>query len=223
MKEKILVCENLDIFYKNNKIIDNLSFSVDEGDFFLILGKNGIGKSTLLKGILGLKNISSGEIKKNFKICGYMSQEVLLKKEFPSIIWEFVLSSRAVYSKFFYGSKDIAVVKENLKKLNLWEIKDKSISSLSIGQRQRVLLCRCLCVSEKIIFLDEPTNSLDINVRKMLYDILEKLNKEGLTIVMISHDEEAFKYSNRALVLGKENRVIENVLEKYEKGEINFD
>ena len=114
-------------------------------------------------------------------------------------------------------------VKENLKKLNLWEIKDKSISSLSIGQRQRVLLCRCLCVSEKIIFLDEPTNSLDINVRKMLYDILEKLNKEGLTIVMISHDEEAFKYSNRALVLGKENRVIENVLEKYEKGEINFD
>lgn len=152
-----------------------------------------------------------------------MSQEVLLKKEFPSTIWEFVLSSRAVYSKFFYGSKDIAVVKENLKKLNLWEIKDKSISSLSIGQRQRVLLCRCLCVSEKIIFLDEPTNSLDINVRKMLYDILEKLNKEGLTIVMISHDEEAFKYSNRALVLGKENRVIENVLEKYEKGEINFD
>ena len=222
MKEKILVCENLEIFYKNNKIIDNLSFSVDEGDFFLILGKNGIGKSTLLKGILGLKNISSGEIKKNFKICGYMSQEVLLK-EFPSTIWEFVLSSRAVYSKFFYSSKDIAVVKENLKKLDLWEIKDKSISSLSIGQRQRVLLCRCLCVSEKIIFLDEPTNSLDINVRKMLYDILEKLNKEGLTIVMISHDEEAFKYSNRALVLGKENRVIENVLEKYEKGEINFD
>lgn len=223
MKEKILVCENLEIFYKNNKIIDNLSFSVDEGDFFLILGKNGIGKSTLLKGILGLKNISSGEIKKNFKICGYMSQEVLLKKEFQSTIWEFVLSSRAVYSKFFYSSKDIAVVKENLKKLDLWEIKDKSISSLSIGQRQRVLLCRCLCVSEKIIFLDEPTNSLDINVRKMLYDILEKLNKEGLTIVMISHDEEAFKYSNRALVLGKENRVIENVLEKYEKGEINFD
>ena len=100
MKEKMLVCENLNIFYKNNKIIEDLSFSVDEGDFFLILGKNGIGKSTLLKGILGLKNISSGEIKKNFKICGYMSQEVLLKKEFPSTIWEFVLSSRAVYSKF---------------------------------------------------------------------------------------------------------------------------
>lgn len=152
-----------------------------------------------------------------------MSQEVLLKKEFPSTIWEFVLSSRAVYSKFFYNSKDTEVVKENLKKLNLWDIKDKSISSLSIGQRQRVLLCRCLCVSEKIIFLDEPTNSLDINVRKMLYDILEKLNREGLTIVMISHDEEAFKYSNRALILGKENKVIENVWEKYEKGEINFD
>lgn len=223
MKEKMLVCENLNIFYKNNKIIEDLSFSVDEGDFFLILGKNGVGKSTLLKGILGLKNISSGEIKKNFKICGYMSQEVLLKKEFPSTIWEFVLSSRAVYSKFFYNSKDTEVVKENLKKLNLWDIKDKSISSLSIGQRQRVLLCRCLCVSEKIIFLDEPTNSLDINVRKMLYDILEKLNREGLTIIMISHDEEAFKYSNRALILGKENKVIENVWEKYEKGEINFD
>ena len=223
MKDKILVCENLEIFYKNNRIIDNLSFSVDEGDFFLILGKNGVGKSTLLKGILGLKNISSGEIKKDFKICRYMSQEVLLKKEFPSTIWEFVLSSRAVYSKFFYNSKDREIVKENLKKLDVWDIKDKSISSLSIGQRQRVLLCRCLCVSDKIIFLDEPTNSLDIKVRKMLYEILEKLNREGLTIVMISHDEEAFKYSNRALILGKENKVIENVLENFEKGEIKFD
>ncbi|WP_427189502.1 ATP-binding cassette domain-containing protein [Parvimonas sp. G1604] len=110
-----------------------------------------------------------------------------------------------------------------MKKLDLWDIKDKSISSLSIGQRQRVLLCRCLCVSDKIIFLDEPTNSLDIKVRKMLYEILEKLNREGLTIVMISHDEEAFKYSNRALILGKENKVIENVLENFEKGEIKFD
>ena len=223
MKDKILVCENLEIFYKNNRIIDNLSFSVDEGDFFLILGKNGVGKSTLLKGILGLKNISTGEIKKDFKICGYMSQEVLLKKEFPSTIWEFVLSSRAVYSKFFYNSKDREIVKENLQKLDLWDIKDKSISSLSIGQRQRVLLCRCLCVSDKIVFLDEPTNSLDIKVRKMLYEILEKLNREGLTIVMISHDEEAFKYSNRALILGNENKVIENVLENFEKGEIKFD
>ena len=223
MKEKILTCENLEISYKNNKIIENLSFSVDEGDFFLILGKNGVGKSTLLKGILGLKNISSGNIMKNFKVCGYMSQEVLLKKEFPSTIWEFVLSSRAVYSKFFYSSKDMDIVRENLKKLNLWEIKDKSISALSIGQRQRVFLCRCLCVSEKIIFLDEPTNSLDINVRKMLYEVLEKLNKEGLTVVMISHDEEAFKYSNKALILGKENKVIDNVLESFEKGEIKFD
>ena len=223
MKDKILVCENLEIFYKNNRIIDNLSFSVDEGDFFLILGKNGVGKSTLLKGILGLKNISTREIKKDYKICGYMSQEVLLKKEFPSTIWEFVLSSRAVYSKFFYNSKDREIVKENLQKLDLWDIKDKSISSLSIGQRQRVLLCRCLCVSDKIIFLDEPTNSLDIKVRKMLYEILEKLNREGLTIVMISHDEEAFKYSNRALILGNENKVIENVLENFEKGEIKFD
>lgn len=75
MKEKMLVCENLNIFYKNNKIIEDLSFSVDEGDFFLILGKNGVGKSTLLKGILGLKNISSGEIKKILKFV-----DICLKK-----------------------------------------------------------------------------------------------------------------------------------------------
>lgn len=223
MKEKILSCENLEISYKNNKIINNLSFSVDEGDFFLILGKNGVGKSTLLKGILGLKNISSGNIFKNFKICGYMSQEILLKKEFPSTIWEFVLSARSVYSKFFYSSKDIDIVKENLKKLNLWDIRNKSINALSVGQIQRVLLCRCLCVSENIIFLDEPTNSLDINVRKMLYEVLEKLNKEGLTIVMITHDEEAFKYSNKALILGEENKIVDNLIERFKKGEIKFD
>lgn len=223
MKEKVLICENLNIFYKNNKIIDNLSFSVNVGDFFLILGKNGVGKSTLIKGILGLKNILSGEIKKNFKNCGYMSQEVLLKKDFPSTIWEFVLSARASHSKLFFNSKDREIVKNNLEKLKLWELRNKSISSLSIGQRQRVLLCRCLCVSEKIIFLDEPTNSLDINIRKMLYEVLSELNREGLTVVMISHDEEAFKYSNRAIVLGEKVRLIENVMDAFEKGEIKFD
>ena len=204
MKDKILVCENLEIFYKNNRIIDNLSFSVDEGDFFLILGKNGVGKSTLLKGILGLKNISSGEIKKDFKICGYMSQEVLLKKEFPSTIWEFVLSSRAVYSKFFYNSKDREIVKENLKKLDLWDIKDKSISSLSIGQRQRVLLCRCLCVSDKIIFLDEPTSGLDPTTSKKIHELLLELKEAGTTIFLTTHDmNEATLLCDRLSLLNR--------------------
>ena len=223
MNNIILSCENLSMSYKNNVIFKDLSFQINEGDFFLILGKNGVGKSTLLKGLLDLKKISSGQIKKNFRICGYMSQEILIKKDFPSTIWEFVLSARSAYSKIFYSSKDKDIVKEKLKLLDLWELKDNSINSLSIGQRQRVLLARCLCVSDKIIFLDEPTNSLDINVRAMLYEVLRDLNKKGLTVVMISHDEEAFKYSKRSLILKKEPYIVENVFELYEKGEIKFD
>lgn len=222
MIKKILNCKDLTVSYKNNKIIENLSFSVDEGDFFLILGKNGAGKSTLLKAILGLKDITSGIIEKNFKFCGYMSQEVLLKKDFPSTIYEFVLSSRSV-DKLFFNSKDKKIVKENLEKLDLWNIRNKSLTALSIGQRQRVLLCRSLCVSNKIIFLDEPTNSLDIQVRENLYEILKKLNEENLTIIMVTHDKEAFKYANKALIVKKDVKVISNVFQAYKKGEIEFD
>lgn len=220
MKDKILSCENITVSYKNNKIIENLSFSVESGDFFLILGENGSGKTTLLKSILKLIDISGGNIHKNFKKCGYMSQEMNLKKDFPSTVYEYVLSARSIYSKLFYNSKDIEIVNENIEKLNLKDLKNKSINSLSLGQRQRANLCRCLCASKDIIFLDEPTNSLDINNRLEMYNILEKLNKEGLTIVMISHDEESFKYANKALVLGKENRVVENPFELHSKGEL---
>lgn len=222
MHKKILDCKDLKISYKNNVIIENLSFSVDEGDFFLILGKNGCGKSTLLKSILNLKEISKGEIKKNFKYSGYVSQEILLKKDFPSTVLEFVLSSRAI-NKLFFTSTDKKIVFDNLKKLDLFEIRNKSLSSLSIGQRQRVLVCRSLCVCEKIIFLDEPTNSLDINSQENFYKILEKLNKENLTIVMITHDKKAFKYANKALVLSKMPKVFFNVFDAYKKGEIDFD
>lgn len=223
MTERILNCENVTISYKNTEIIKNLSFFIESGDFFLILGKNGSGKTTLMKGILDLIDISGGKIQKNFKHCGYMSQEMSLKKDFPSTVYEFVLSSRAIYSKIFFKSEDIKIVNENLEKLNLVNLKNKGINSLSLGQRQRALLCRCLCVSDKVVFLDEPTNSLDIETRKEMYRILSELNKSGLTVVMISHDEESFQYSNRALVLGDEPKIIEKPLEFYKKGELNFD
>lgn len=220
---KIIDCKNLKVSYKNNTVIENLNFSVEKGDFFLILGKNGSGKTTLMKSLLKLIPFDEGEISKDFKYCGYMSQEINFKKDFPSTVYEFVLSSRAIYSKFFYNSSDVKIANENLEKLNLTELKNKSINSLSIGQKQRVLLCRCLCVSSDIIFLDEPTNSLDIDTRREMYRILNELNKEGLTVVMISHDEESFKYSNRALVLGEEYRVVENPLSLYENGGLKFD
>lgn len=220
---KIIDCKNLKISYKNNVVIKNLNFFVNSGDFFLILGKNGSGKTTLMKSILNLIKLDEGNISKEFKYCGYMSQEINFQKDFPSTVYEFVLSARSIYSKFFYNSNDIAIVNENLTKLNLQNLKNKSINSLSIGQKQRVLLCRCLCVSSDIIFLDEPTNSLDIDTRKEMYKILSELNKKGLTVVMISHDEESFKYSNRALILGEDSIVVENPIKLYEDGGLNFD
>lgn len=222
MLDKILNCENITVCYKNNKIIENLSFSVQRGDFFLILGKNGAGKSTLLKAILALKDITNGIIEKKFKFCGYMSQEVILNKDFPSTIYEFVLSARSA-NKLFFNSIDKKIVKQKLESLNLWEIKDKSLTSLSIGQRQRVLLCRSLCISDKIIFLDEPTNSLDIKVREDLYKLLKTLNDKGLTIVMVTHDKEAFKYANKALVLSDKAKIVSDVYDSYQKGDIKFD
>ena len=85
------------------------------------------------------------------------------------------------------------------------------------------MLCRSLCISDKIIFLDEPTNSLDIKVREDLYKLLKTLNDKGLTIVMVTHDKEAFKYANKALVLSDKAKIVSDVYASYQKGDIKFD
>ena len=192
--------KNLTLGYEKENIINNISFTVEEKDFIVIVGKNGAGKSTLIKGILGLIKPKSGEIifneSFNKKLIGYMPQETKVSQNFPASVKEIVLSGRInkMGIRPFYNCKDKEKCEEVLKILNIYDIKDKSFFELSGGQRQKTLLARSLCATDKLLILDEPSNNLDNTSREEFYLLLMKLNKElGITIMMISHDSDIDK------------------------------
>ena len=199
--------KNLSLGYEKENIINNISFSVNDGDFIIVVGKNGAGKSTLIKGILGLIKPKSGEIvfddSLNKKLIGYMPQETKVEQSFPASVYEIVLSGRINKMGFrpFYNKEDKRKANEALKILNIYDIKDKSFCDLSGGQRQKTLLARSLCATDKLLILDEPSNNLDNTSREEFYLLLMKLNKElGITIIMISHDADIDKMLGNKLL-----------------------
>lgn len=208
-----LLCRNVTIAYEKDIIVKELSFQADTGDYISIVGENGTGKSSLLKAILGLIHVKSGEIEfgdglKRNNI-GYLSQQNPMQKDFPTSVFEVVLSgclnSKGMFP--FFGMKDKNTAKSNLEKLGMTSLIHQSFADLSGGQKQRVLLARALCATDKIIFLDEPITGLDPAAMKDMYELIWKLNKEmNITIIMVTHDiGNAIKYSNKILCLRKED------------------
>lgn len=192
--------KNLTLGYEKENVIENISFTVNEKDFIIIVGKNGAGKSTLIKGILGLIKPKSGSINfdksLNQKLIGYMPQETKVSQSFPASVMEIVLSGRInkMGLRPFYNKEDKIKAIDALKILNIYDIKNKSFQELSGGQRQKTLLARSLCATDKLLILDEPSNNLDQTSREEFYLLLMKLNKElGITIIMISHDNDLDK------------------------------
>lgn len=185
--------ENLSMSYEGKWVLEEVSFSLNAGDYLFVLGENGTGKTTLIKGLLGLKAIDCGSITlgglKREDI-GYLSQSTPHQKNFPTTVWEIVLSGALAKKGFFsrYNKEDKLRAEALLDKLGIAHLKSSTFSSLSGGQQQRVLLCRALNSANKVLVLDEPTAFLDSRSAKELYETLKALNTEGMTIIMVSHD-----------------------------------
>ena len=206
----LLSFNDLTIGYDNNIVMSNLSFAIEKGDYLVILGENGAGKSTLLKTMLGLIKPIKGKITFDAEVkkteIGYLPQQTVVQKDFPASVWEVVLSGCLARNglKPFYSKKDKELAKENIEKLELKGFEKRCYRELSGGQQQRVLLARALCSSNKVLVLDEPVTGLDPKVTAQLYETIRSLNKEGITIIMISHDLSALEDANKALHLGHE-------------------
>ena len=209
----ILNVNSLTLGYDNETVINNISFQVNKRDFILVIGSNGVGKSTLIKGILGIIKPISGnviydEINKND--VGYMPQEAKVDPNFPASVMEVVLSGLINKMGFrpFYNRKDKKRALEVLKILHIEELKKKKFSELSGGQRQKVLLARSLCATTNLLILDEPSNNLDQESKKDFYTTLKHLNEgHGITIIMITHDVDRDRDSfigNKVLELKKD-------------------
>lgn len=203
---KILEGKNVCIRYDSTKAVDNVDFQVEEGDYVSILGENGSGKSTLIKGILGLEKLDDGEIAylgglKKEEI-GYLPQQTIVQKDFPASVWEVVLSGCISRAKMrpFYSKKEKELAKEKIEQMGITNIINNSYKELSGGQQQRVLLARALCSTTKLLILDEPISGLDPMITNEMYEVINKINKQGITIIMVSHDiQYAIKHSNKII------------------------
>lgn len=206
----LLSFENVAIGYENNPIVQNINFSIGKGDYLVILGENGAGKSTLLKTMLGLLKPLSGRIVFDTEVkrteIGYLPQQTVVQKDFPASVWEIVLSGCLARNGLrpFYSKKDKELANYNINRLGLESLKKRCYRELSGGQQQRVLLARALCASDKILVLDEPVTGLDPKVTLQLYEIIDSLNKDGITIIMISHDLQAISHASKVLHVGHE-------------------
>ena len=188
-----IVCENASLGYDGKPIVTGLSFTVNAGDYLCIVGENGSGKSTLMKTILNLTPPLAGSIHmeglKPTQI-GYLPQQTQVQRDFPASVLEIVLSGFQGQRGWrpFYTKEEKAAASANLKKLGLEGFERRCYRELSGGQQQRVLLARALCATQKCLLLDEPISGLDPKATAQMYEIIEQLHREGITIIMISHD-----------------------------------
>jgi len=205
-----LLCDDLTLGYENGAILKGLSFSVEKGDFLAIVGENGSGKTTLMRTILGLLKPLKGEIVfgdglRKFEV-GYLPQQTVVQRDFPASVWEVVLSGCLSKERFFpfYTKADKERAAANIERMGMTPFLRRSYRELSGGQQQRVLLARALCATEKILLLDEPVSGLDPVVTAEMYEIIDSLHREGITIIMISHDiQAAVHYADKILHIGK--------------------
>ena len=202
----LITCRNVSLAYEGNTIVRNLNFTVDSGNYLCIVGENGSGKSTLMKALSGLKSVSEGEISfgntLRRKNTGYLPQQTEVQRDFPANVREVVLSGCLAKGGFrpFYTKQDKQTADSNMKKLGIEDIAKKCYRELSGGQQQRVLLARALCATGKMLLLDEPVAGLDPKVTKEMYELIHSLNKEGITVIMVSHDiNAAISYASHIL------------------------
>lgn len=193
-KETVIVFKNVSFSYNTVPIVEDVSFSVEERDFFTIVGPNGGGKTTLLKLMLGLIQPVKGEVRVFGELpyrvrsrIGYVPQQMRFDPLFPIKVLDVVLMGQLGNIGVSYGKKSRDVAIRALQVVGAYELKDRPFASLSGGERQRVLIARALAVEPELLLLDEPVAHLDVALERRFYQILKELN-ERLTIVLVSHN-----------------------------------
>ena len=192
------------------RVLNNIQIEIPEQKLAILRGPSGSGKTTLMKTLLGLQKPYGGTItfgdELTKKDIGYLPQQTLVQRDFPAAVREIVLSGCQAKTGLrpFYNKAEKKLAEDNMEKMGITHLKDRCYRELSGGQQQRVLLARALCATGKLLLLDEPVAGLDPKVTAEMYALIESLNKEGISIIMISHDiSAALKYASHILHIGE--------------------
>ena len=214
---KALSIQGLKKVYKNGfEAVKDVNLEVDEGDFFALLGPNGAGKSTTISIVSSLLNKTAGKVSvfghdldrepNKIKAClGLVPQEFNFSLFEPPIE---ILTNQAGY----YGiprkeAKHRAKI--YLKKMELWEHRDKQARSLSGGMKRRLLIARSLVHHPRLLFLDEPTAGVDIEIRRSMWEFVQEINQQGTTIILTTHYLEEAESLCKNVAIINEGEVVE--------------
>ena len=215
MRDNQILINNLSKVYDNGfNALKNINLKIRKGEIFAMLGPNGAGKTTLISIICGIVNPTSGnvtvddyDIIKDYRETrsriGLVPQELTLE-QFETVF------NNVSYSRGLYGKKaDPNHIEKVLKQLSLWDKKDLKLRQLSGGMKRRVLIAKALSHEPTILFLDEPTAGVDVELRKEMWQVVENLRKTGVTIILTTHYiEEAEAIADRVGVINQGEIVV---------------
>ena len=225
------LCKTYIVNKRQNNVLKNVSFSVSEGEMVAIMGPSGSGKSTLLYAVSGMDGITSGEVKfcgkdiaklgakeladLRLDEMGFIFQQMYMLKNLTvldNIILPAVQSDKADESR----KETVQRGQELMRKLGIIDIADNDINEVSGGQLQRACICRSMINNPKMIFADEPTGALNRTSSDEVMDELAKLNSEGTTIMLVTHDVKVAAKCTRVLYIVDGNIKGEYNLDRYE-------
>jgi zinc transport system ATP-binding protein len=206
----LITCENLTLSYDSGVVASDVSFRVEAGNYLCIVGENGSGKSTLVKSILGLHPSYDGVLTVSPEArasgIGYLPQHTPAQRDFPASVREIVRSGclRRSGMRPFWRASDKRLADEAMLRMGIDHLAGRCYRELSGGQQQRVLLARAYCATGKLILLDEPIAGLDPLAMTEMYNMIADMNREGVAVVMVSHDvSAAVSYASHILHMGK--------------------
>ena len=213
--DPIVVVSNLDkIYASGHHALKSINLEICRGEIFALLGPNGAGKTTLIGVICGLVRPTAGsvtadgsDIASDYRAArakiGLVPQE--LSTDMFSKVWDTVSFSRGLFGK----APDPAHIERILRELSLWDKKDSQIVALSGGMKRRVLIAKALAHEPRILFLDEPTAGVDVELRRDMWDMVRRLREQGVTIILTTHYiEEAEEMADRIGVINKGEIVV---------------
>ena len=215
MNDNQIIINNLSKIYDNGfNALKKINLSIRKGEIFAMLGPNGAGKTTLISIICGIVKPSSGKVtvdshdiiddyRETRSRIGLVPQELTLE-QFETVF------NNVSYSRGLYGKKtDATHIEKILRQLSLWDKKDLRLRQLSGGMKRRVLIAKALSHEPSILFLDEPTAGVDVELRKDMWKIVENLRKTGVTIILTTHYiEEAEAIADRVGVINQGEIII---------------
>ena len=200
----MITVNDLTMKFGNTTIFDRLNFQIDQGDFLAIVGVNGVGKTTLIKTILGQLKPSTGSVEKDSALkIGYVPQFRNLDSEYPLTVEDFIGLNFTGWKLPWLSKQERSRVQQVIKQLELVKIAKRPLGRASGGEKQKAYLAQALVAEPNLLILDESTASLDPTTKEELLQVVKRLNQQlGLTIIFISHDMELVnKYPNKYLWL----------------------